>query len=114
NVSLESKEKLLSIIAHDLKNPFNNILGFSELMLKKFDSLQIETVHEYLQYIHESACQSYHLLTNLLQWGTCKQLSATATIEPCVVHTIVQEVVDLVKTSCVSKEIEVKTNISED
>ena len=114
DAALDSKEKLLSIIAHDLKNPFNNILGFSELILKKYDSLQSDTIYEYLQYIHESACQSYHLLTNLLQWGTCNNLSATATIESCSIIAIVQEVVELVKTSCISKEIEVKTDILEE
>lgn len=113
-IMLESKEKLLSIIAHDLKNPFNNILGFSELILQKFDSINPNNIQEYLQYIHESACHSYHLLSNLLQWGGTKQLVSSAQIEKICVYGIIHEVIDLVKSACITKEIEVKTNISED
>ncbi|HON53572.1 MAG TPA: histidine kinase dimerization/phospho-acceptor domain-containing protein [Bacteroidales bacterium] len=76
-----NKEKILSIIAHDLKNPFNTILGFSELLLTKFNTFTQEQVSDFLKYIHESANQSYHLLSNLLNWSKMQQSGVSKNLQ---------------------------------
>ncbi len=64
-----TKDKLFSIIAHDLKNPFSAILSFSEILLKKFQDLAEEKKLKFLGAIFESSQRVYDLLENLLQWA---------------------------------------------
>jgi len=65
----ETKDKLFSVIAHDLKNPFNSIIGFSELLLEGRDDFQPEKVDQMLHNIHRQSKSTYELLENLLEWA---------------------------------------------
>jgi len=64
-----TKNKLFSIIAHDLKNPFSSILTLSEMLLEQEIIKDQEAVKRYGLLINESTKQSYDLLTNLLDWS---------------------------------------------
>lgn len=64
-----SKDKFLSIIAHDLRNPFGAIIGFSDLMLKNFTEIDDDTLHKGLKTIESAANQAHKLLENLLIWS---------------------------------------------
>ncbi len=63
------KDKFFSIIAHDLRNPFNHLLGFSELLLERFDELSDERKKEFITNIYNSSQNVYKLLENLLSWS---------------------------------------------
>lgn len=63
------KDKFFSIIAHDLKNPFNAILGFSELLLGDYYEEVGEEMREVIKMIYDSAGNAYKLLENLLEWS---------------------------------------------
>lgn len=65
---VEMKDQLLSIIAHDLKNPFNLILGLSEMFLDS-PNMAPEKKQMFAQRINHSAKDVYNLLENLLNWG---------------------------------------------
>lgn len=73
NVQLEklnaTKNKFFSIIAHDLKNPFQAIFGFSELLLRNFNDFDNPQKMELLGMIKTSSESAYNLLENLLQWA---------------------------------------------
>ncbi len=64
-----TKDMFFSIIAHDLKNPFHALLGFSDFLLSDFDSLGKDKIIQYIQNIHDSGTSLYKLLENLLQWS---------------------------------------------
>ncbi|MBK7212363.1 MAG: PAS domain S-box protein [Bacteroidales bacterium] len=64
-----SKDKFYSIIAHDLKNPFNSLIGFSELLLEDFDVLSKDEMRDYVGIIRNTAKNSLILLENLLAWS---------------------------------------------
>ena len=64
-----TKDKFLSIIAHDLKNPFNAIIGFSDLMIQNFNELDNETLLQGLNTIETASKHAYKLLENLLVWS---------------------------------------------
>lgn len=64
-----SKDKFFSIIAHDLRSPFNGLLGFSTVLLEELQELTREEIKEYAGYIHTSAKTVYNLIDNLLQWS---------------------------------------------
>lgn len=63
----QTQNKLFSIIAHDLRNPFNNIIGLSEL-LKEIDIEKAEAM-EYADLINSTATNTLNLLDNLLNWA---------------------------------------------
>ncbi len=63
------KDKLFSIIAHDLKSPFISLLGFSEYLINDLDSLTEVEVKEFATNINSSAKSIFNLLENLLQWS---------------------------------------------
>lgn len=65
-----TKDKFFSIIAHDLKNPFMAILGFSDLLVEKISDKDYESIEEYINIIRNSSQQVLSLLTNLLQWAS--------------------------------------------
>ncbi|MDZ7764179.1 MAG: ATP-binding protein [Melioribacteraceae bacterium] len=64
-----TKDKFFSIIAHDLKNPFITILGFSDILLSDYNELQDEERKYYITEMDKSAKLSHNLLQNLLQWS---------------------------------------------
>lgn len=67
--ALVSKDRLFSIISHDLKTPFNALIGFSKILMDRIDSTDIDKTKKYISIIHDVSNQTYGLLTNLLDWS---------------------------------------------
>lgn len=63
------KDRLFSIIAHDLRNPFNSVLGYADLLNAKARELSPGKVATYAQMVRESAASVHGLIENLLAWG---------------------------------------------
>lgn len=108
---IENKDKILSIIAHDLKNPFNTILGFSELLLHKFSTFEEDQKVEFISYINESANHSYQLLTNLLHWNKMQKTTTLKNLQVFNLKPLVNSVVDLIHTNCIAKAISINSNV---
>jgi PAS domain S-box-containing protein len=64
-----TKDKFFSIIAHDLKNPFNAIIGFSDILVEQVREKDYEGVEEYAEIIQSSSQRAMSLLSNLLEWS---------------------------------------------
>ena len=64
-----TKDKFFSIIAHDLKNPFNALLGFSEILATSAEEEKLSDVKEYSKAVNDSAEKLYRLIDNLLEWS---------------------------------------------
>ena len=64
-----NKDRFISVLAHDLKSPFNSLLGFSELLTEKFSEFEKHEIENYIQLIHSSANVAYNLLEELLLWA---------------------------------------------
>lgn len=65
----DAKDKFFSIIAHDLRSPFNGLLGFSKVLSDEFEELTNEEIKEYISYVYSSAKNVFNLIENLLQWS---------------------------------------------
>jgi signal transduction histidine kinase/ligand-binding sensor domain-containing protein len=74
------KDKLFSIIAHDLKNPFNVIMGYTDLLLVNNKNYDAEKRQKFLTYLQQSSHNAYLLLENLLQWSRAQ--SGTLIFDP--------------------------------
>ncbi len=64
-----TKDKFFRIVAHDLKSPFNAILGFTSTLLHNINLYTSEEIKEYVKIIDDSARNTYGLLENLLNWS---------------------------------------------
>lgn len=64
-----TKDKFFSIIAHDLRNPFNSLIGFSELLKRNASNYSTEEITEFANEMVDSAKQAYQLVENLLDWS---------------------------------------------
>ena len=68
-----TKDKFFSIIAHDLRSPFNGFLGLTEIMAEELESLTLADIEDLAQRMKKSATNLFHLLENLLQWSQMQQ-----------------------------------------
>jgi signal transduction histidine kinase len=64
-----TKDKLFSIIAHDLRNPFNALINLSEMLVPEIEDGNKDVAVECANMMHDSAMQGYQLLLNLLDWA---------------------------------------------
>jgi signal transduction histidine kinase len=64
-----TKDKFFSIIAHDLKSPFNSIMGFSELLIEQIKENDYAGIEKYAQIILDSSERAVELLMNLMEWS---------------------------------------------
>lgn len=67
--SNSTKDKFFSIISHDMRSPFQGLLGFSQILLDEYDELTEEEKKHYITNIREISKNSFKLLENLLQWS---------------------------------------------
>lgn len=66
----EQKDRLLTIIGHDLKSPFLVILGCAEMLADPQRRLDEGRVHDYARMIHEAGSQAHAILDDLLEWAS--------------------------------------------
>jgi len=64
-----TKDKFFKIISHDLRSPFNSIIGFSDLLNTQYDSFDELQRKEFVKSINTSSHDAYKLLENLLTWA---------------------------------------------
>lgn len=103
--SNKTKEKLLSVVAHDLKNPIHALIGFSDLLVNDKDNLSIEEKEQYIEYIHNSSLQIHNLLENLLKWAQSQSSSIKYQPESVNVNEIIDINLSLFAESGIKKQI---------
>jgi signal transduction histidine kinase len=64
-----TKDKFFSIIGHDLKSPFNAIVGYSNLLVEQVRENDRDGIEEYAEIILKSSQRAMDLLTNLMDWA---------------------------------------------
>ncbi|NJD21081.1 MAG: PAS domain S-box protein [Melioribacter sp.] len=110
----QTKDKFFSIIAHDLRNPFITILGFSDLLLSDYSDLQDEERLFYIQEMKKSAEISHHLLQNLLHWSRSQTGRIDFNPQKLELKKIVDENFSLLCKSAEKKQIQLLNKISYD
>lgn len=108
-----SKDKFFSIIAHDLKNPFNTIIGFSEMMKESVRLNDSATFYEYAVMINTSAVQTLRLLENLLEWANAQRGKLSFVPVPVNLRELVMDEFVMIDEMAIGKSIELKTNVDD-
>lgn len=102
---IATKDKLFSIIAHDLRSPFNSIIGFSELLLEDSNNILLEDSEQYIKIINSAAKNTLILLDNLLNWAKSQTGQLSFNPEKVLFSEVVQEIITLSKSIAKSKNI---------
>ena len=64
-----TKDKFFSIISHDLRSPFNAIIGFSEVLYNETEDFSKAEIKGMAESIYKTSRETYNLLNNLLEWS---------------------------------------------
>lgn len=108
-----TKDKLFSIIAHDLRSPFNSIIGFSELLVKHFDSYEREKIRSLVEQISHSAKPTLTTLENLLNWAKSQGGNMAFNPERFDLNSFMEEIIDASKPTASIKKIKLSHFLSE-
>lgn len=109
-----TKDKFFSIIAHDLKNPFITILGFSDILLSDYNELQDDERKYYIAEMDKSAKLSHNLLQNLLQWSRAQTGRIEFNPKKINLSEIIEENFQLVNKAAIEKELQLKRGLKDD
>jgi len=110
---LKTKDRLFSIIAHDLKSPFNAIIGFSDLLSNNFDTFNINQKKKFINIIRESSENAYKLLENLLLWSRSQQGEMDYKPDKESLYLLSFATIEFLKHTIQNKNIEISNQISE-
>lgn len=99
------KDRLLSIISHDLRSPFTGLLGFSEELYYNFSKLAPDEVHHYHGLMYRSLHSLYETLENLLTWTRLQSGKLTANFITFNLIALIQNVLDSFKATLDKKGI---------
>jgi PAS domain S-box-containing protein len=106
-----TKDKFFSIIAHDLKSPFNTIVGFSDLLNSNIDNYSKDNIKLFSNAINSSAKQTYKLLDNLLDWSRLQRGKIFLSIQPYNFKAIVDEIILFNNEQAFKKGLSIRNNI---
>jgi PAS domain S-box-containing protein len=109
----KTKDKFFSIIAHDLRNPFNAIMGFSDLLCHDFNEMDDKQKLGLLELINLSSESAYNLLDNLLQWARTQTDKIKFNPEYFELSEVVKQVMDLQGIIAEKKQVSVENLIQE-
>ncbi len=111
--SNQAKDKIFSVISHDLLNPFNVLIGFSSILQKNLKEKKYSQAITYSQHIHKTATDTYNLLTNLLNWARAQREKITASPVPYNITDQLQEVKEMNAKQAELKDISITISVEE-
>jgi signal transduction histidine kinase len=109
----DQKDKFFSFVAHNLKNPFTTIMGFSELMVKSNDAKEFEKTDRYAKHILGLSAHVHKILENLLEWSRLQRRSFTYKPEKVNIAGLIRDVLEMNQKEAARKEIEIRFDLPE-
>jgi signal transduction histidine kinase len=108
-----SKDKLFSIIAHDLESPLNGLLLSSGYLEKKYNTMEEKQIKEFLHQICENTHQMARLLDNLLQWAMSQLGKLEVNLEILELSQLTEDTLRLMAPAAAEKNIRLFSRINE-
>ncbi|MFC2084207.1 sensor histidine kinase [Bacteroidota bacterium] len=104
-------DKFFSILAHDLRSPFNSLLGYSDILLEKFSELDRDEIYEFIGYINRTAKSVFELLENLLYWSGVQNGRIEYHPQSLNLEIVIDSIINLFNGSTELKRIDIVKNI---
>ncbi|MDZ7740904.1 MAG: two-component regulator propeller domain-containing protein [Bacteroidota bacterium] len=109
-----TKDRFFSIIAHDLRSPFNAIMGLSEYLMENDNSISSEERKSIISNLYQSSRSSFELLENLLTWARSQEGKLSFFPDRINITDIINDNIDLMKSSSERKKIKLLSTVTED
>ncbi|RLD63698.1 MAG: hypothetical protein DRI95_11395, partial [Bacteroidetes bacterium] len=110
----KTKDKFFSIIAHDLRNPFNPLLSLTELLHDDYDSFDEKERRDFIKDIRNGAKRLYDLLENLLQWSLSQTQQIKFSRTKLEMNELINKNIDLLRINSDKKKIEIINDVKND
>jgi signal transduction histidine kinase len=107
----KAKDKLLSVISHDLRSPLISLLNLCRYGMADFERLSREEIREHFHSVFLSTKSVLHLVDNLLQWSRDQLQGHTPLPEPLDLSELIRKDVDLLSENAHYKSVTVRTEI---
>ena len=111
--TVAEKDKFFSIIAHDLRSPFNGFLQFTELMMDEIESFSTEEIIEFSKNMHQSAANLYKLIENLLEWAQMQRGTICFDPNEISVNDMVSQGISTIQQRAEQKGIAISSDLTE-
>jgi PAS domain S-box-containing protein len=108
-----SKDSLFSLISHDLRAPFNSLLGFSEILATEYDTLSREEIKEYQNFIYDTSKNLFGMTNNLLQFSRFQMGRIDFNPEPLDIKEILNHSLNILRGNTIKKQINVISSVPE-
>lgn len=109
-----AKDKLFSIIAHDLESPLNGLLLSSDYLEKNYNAMGEERIKELLHHIYENTNHMAKLLDNLLQWAVSQLGKLEVAPETLDLKRLTEDTIGLMGPPAMEKNIRLLSFIKKD
>lgn len=106
-----TKDKFFTIIAHDLKNPFNTVIGLSELLIERYDTYDSNKIKEFIRQINKFSNNAYNLLEDLLKWAKSQTGRMEVKPEKVEVFELAIENMNLFQEKAEKKGVKINANV---
>ncbi|MCF8309295.1 MAG: tetratricopeptide repeat-containing sensor histidine kinase, partial [Bacteroidales bacterium] len=108
----KDRNQLFSIISHDLRSPFNSLLGFSEMLVEEVrHGKDLESIEMMTENIYKSSMQLFELIQNLLEWANSERGKIQFKPENVIMHKIAEKNVNLANHMAQQKGVDVINDI---
>ncbi|WP_162198261.1 sensor histidine kinase [Geofilum rubicundum] len=105
SVLISTRDKLYSVIAHDLRGSISTIVGFTELILLRLADLSSERLKEFLENLQQAGQDSFNLLENLFEWTSVQWKNHYFNPELMAVNELVIKTIDICRPAANRKSI---------
>ncbi len=111
---IEEKNKLFSVIAHDIRSPFTGLLASLQLLIETFDILTDEERTGIMQNAYEASIKIYNFIDMLLQWAKVRLVGFEPHPRPLKARELIDDIISLYTLQIRRKRIEISNNLSKD
>ncbi len=109
----DSKDKIFSIISHDLKGPLSNIKSFAQIILKNISQSDENRIREMIELIGKQSASAFNILDNLFSWAISQQNQLIFEPRKLPLFSIANDNIELLASDAVQKNIILQNNIDE-
>ena len=111
---IENKNKMIYIMIHDIRNPLNSIIGFSDILVNELNDLSSEKIDQFIHIINSSSKSLSILIENITNWMKSIKTELNPIFEVAPIKDIITESLSLVRGIAVNKSVLLIDNIKDE